>query len=266
MYLWVILATFITLLYSYNLSVRPDMDRVHAETKARVVIDKFMAQHNAFKDYLTSLETTKTGQSTVPYYPGEGLHVNSKHEGRGDLLEDGKQCWTYKKDNNSYTQENCEDIIRSYLPMGYDLDSSRAIISKVFCFDDNVYGDTEQCHSGAGVSCCNNPNTKIFIITYQKLPNRWMNKETNMPNADILGALSKVPGYGRIIGYTTKNEYGETVLSGGRKEIDYSSGTATEIIDTRILPRALDADGDFQHFGCHEEDTYCLLEIQQIYK
>ena len=46
MYLWVVIATFITIIYSYNLPVRADLDRVHAESRAGVVVTKFFAQHN----------------------------------------------------------------------------------------------------------------------------------------------------------------------------------------------------------------------------
>ena len=61
MYLWIIIATFIAMLASFNLSVRPDMDRVFAETKASVVITKFNALHNGVKDYFNSQAPAKTG-------------------------------------------------------------------------------------------------------------------------------------------------------------------------------------------------------------
>lgn len=265
MYLWVILATFITLLYSYNLSVRPDMDRVHAETKARVIIDKFMAQHNAFKDYLTSLETSKTGQLTVPYAPGQNINGGNDK----DILS--SDCKIYSTGQDGYVQEdnkNCEAVIKGYLPLGYKLKSdpkdSNRIVSEIFCFDHDNNGYAEQCNISRdinGGSCCNNNNTEIFIITYQHLPKRWMNKETKTLNADFLGALSKVPGYGRIIGYT-RHEGSDIILSGGQKTMDYSSGT--EVIEERVLPPALGS-GLFDNM-CGGEYDYCLLEIQQIYK
>lgn len=265
MYLWVILATFITLLYSYNLSVRPDMDRVHAETKARVVIDKFMAQHNAFKDYLTSLETSKTSQLTVPYSPGQNINGGNDK----DILS--SDCKIYSTGQDGYVQEenkNCEEVIKGYLPLGYKLKDPadpHPIVSEIFCFDHDNDGYAKQCNISQdinGGSCCNNNNTEIFIITYQKLPNRWINKATdNMLNADMLGALSKVPGYGRIIGYT-RHDGSDIVLSGGQKTMDYSGGTGTEVIEERILPPALVAESPFKDM-CSK---YCLLEIQQIYK
>ena len=67
MYLWVVLATFIVALYSYNLSVRSDLDRVFAETKASVVIAKFRALHNGVKDYFNSQAPSKTGLTHVTY-------------------------------------------------------------------------------------------------------------------------------------------------------------------------------------------------------
>lgn len=123
MYLWVVIATFITILLSYNLSVRPDMDRAYAETRASVAIAKFRALHNGVKDYLNSQAPEKTGQTRVTYYPGTGVNVSTPEGSQASSLTD-------------------EDI-RNYLPVGYikadetlddiaNITGGGKIVSKVF--------------------------------------------------------------------------------------------------------------------------------------
>lgn len=269
MYLWVILATFITLLYSYNLSVRPDMDRVYPETRARVVIDKLMAQHNALKDYLTSLETTKTGLSYLPYSQGDGINVTaspgSNYLGKG-ADDNDTMCKVPERTSevNGIPQINMKDIscreaIFQYLPLGYKIDTSsdEKPISKIYC----VNADDESQLAGS----CNDPNTKIFIISYQTIPSRWLNKKTLTPGADFMGAISKVAGYGRSIGIVEND--GGLFLSGGQRVSEFTDGTEHVTSEKRALPGVLSNDSDFTDLRCTEDGTkQCFLEIQQIYK
>ena len=73
MYLWVVIATFMVAILSYNLSVRPDIDRAYMETKAQTVIAKFKAQHNALMGYIASKRISLGSEiQTVPYFSGLG--------------------------------------------------------------------------------------------------------------------------------------------------------------------------------------------------
>ena len=47
MYIWVILATFVVALFSYNLSVRSDSRDLYVTPQAQAVISKLLIQHEA---------------------------------------------------------------------------------------------------------------------------------------------------------------------------------------------------------------------------
>ena len=240
MYLWVIIATFITILYSFNISVRADLDRVHAETKAGVVVTKFFAQHNAVKDYLNSQATDKIGQSTVPYYPGYGYNSTTA-DAKGDL----------------------KSVVTQYLPVGYKEDG--AVVTKVFCLS---YDDmSQQCVSGGDGSCCSDEYTGIYVVSFRPIPSRWINKTNSMPNADVLGFMSKARGYGKSFGYTdTINS--KLVLSGGKKVQEFDESGA-KVGDPEFqyheIFEAVKTDADFVDMKCNEEGVHCFYAIQQIY-
>ena len=241
MYLWVVIATFITILYSYNVSVRSDLDRVHAETKASVVITKFRAQHNAVKDYFNSQATDKIGQTSVTYHPGQGVNlVDSSHE--------------------------LQVSIENFLPIGFKQDDN--VVSKVFCLEN---GDitSPQCTNGVdGKSCCSDDNMGIYVVSFRMLPQRWRNKITEMPNADLLGAMAKSRGFGKTFGYLEVID-GDLVLSGGHLvyEIDENTGERTKNANFEYhkVFEAVKNDADFIDKKCHEEKSHCLYAIQQIY-
>ena len=305
MYLWVIIATFITILYSYNISVRADLDRVHAETKAGVVVTKFFAQHNAVKDYFNSQAPSKIGQTYVPYFPGDGINSEVCENGSG------KEACSIGED------------IKPYLPMGYSEDPD--VTTKVYCFND---GDkSNNCSSGGGPSCCSNEFAGIYVVSYRIIPSRWINRSTGMPNADLLGYMAKTRGFGKSFGYTDKVD-GKLVLSGGYMAKNYDNftggGLEAELPDGGLDPempgvsigdgssgsnptayaphsvtapeveipeggldgalelvggdsqgkmefqyheifQAVITDPDFTSKGCDKDDVHCFYAIQQIY-
>ncbi len=262
MYLWVVLATFIVALSSFNLSVRSDMDRIFAETRAGVVLAKFRALHNGVKDYFNSQAPSKTGQDYVTYYPGDGVNVTTQGEtGEGTLTIDD---------------------IRDYLPVGYaragdqledvaNITGGGEIVSKVFCFEE---GDTtKQCVSGGDGSCCSNDCLEdgvcsgIYVVSFTQMPSRWINKETLNPNADMRMAVAKIRGYGSTFGYTETVD-GKLVLSGGRMVQHYDAGgvpVGDEEFEYFEIYEAVQSDEDFKRIGCDQEDVHCLFAIQQIY-
>lgn len=262
MYLWVVLATFISVLLSYNLSVRPDMDRAFAEAKASVVVAKFKALHNGVKDYLNSQSPEKTGQARVTYYPGTGVNISS---------QEGSQASSLTIDD-----------IRGYLPIGYaksdetlndiaNITGGGKIVSKVFCFNE---GETDvQCTSSADGSCCSNhcieddSCSSIYVASFTQMPTRWINKISNLPNADMMGALTHMYGYGKDIGYTSVKN-GKVTLSGGRimQHYDgYGNPVGGKVFESFEIYDAIVNDADFQEVGCARDNVHCLFAIQQIY-
>lgn len=238
MYLWVVIATFIAILYSYNVSVRADFDRVHAETKAGVVIAKFRAQHNAVKDYFNSRATDKIGQQYVDYYPGYGKNISD-------------------------STKEISASVADFLPVGFKEDNE--VVSKVFCLEEGDLS-SPQCTSGEG-SCCSYENMGVYVVSFRQMPNRWRNKVTLMPNADLLGSMTKVRGFGKTFGYVDKIG-SDLVLSGGRLvyEVDgEGERTGDAEFGYQKIFDAVKNDADFKAKGCDQEDAHCLYAIQQIY-
>lgn len=63
MYIWVLLATFIAILYSFNLPTRSDMREIYVEPQAEAIVSKMLLQHRAAENYARDLGYTS-------YYPG----------------------------------------------------------------------------------------------------------------------------------------------------------------------------------------------------
>lgn len=88
-----------------------------------------------------------------------------------------------------------------------------------------------------------------------------------MPNADLLGAMTKVRGFGKTFGYVDKID-GDIVLSGGRLvyEVDAEGKrTGDAEFGYQKIFEAVKKDADFKDKKCDEEKSHCLYAIQQIY-
>ncbi len=74
MYIWVILATFIAILYGFNLSVRPDMRQIYVEPQAEAAVSKLVLQHKAAEKFIQNKIDNKIGYNS-------GLIQSSQFEG-----------------------------------------------------------------------------------------------------------------------------------------------------------------------------------------
>ncbi|MBP5616085.1 MAG: hypothetical protein J6X42_06040 [Alphaproteobacteria bacterium] len=265
MYLWVVLATFIVAILSYNLSVRPDMDRTYMETKAKTAIARFRLQHSAFYSYIDSkrLMVDKQYQGgTVPYF--SGLYYNNN------------KLWHL--DNHNYASEistttglNVNDI-QPYLPAGY---TPRAdIYSKVFCFkqtpgDNGIESDyTKVCENdGMEATCCSESNVAVYVVSFQPMPSSWLNK-SGRPTSDMMIAITKTDGYGKSFGYNqvkdTSHDLPEEeklpnypIISGG---FGYGVNNSFTLKYQRIYPAIL-ADKNYQD-NCAGKT--CFIAIKKV--
>ncbi len=263
MYLWVVIATFITILYSYNLSVRPDMDRAYAETRASVEVAKFRAQHNAVKDYLVSQERAKHNIlhpddpiTHVSYFPGDKF---SKSTAESEEVASGGTI--------------PQDGVETYLPVGFSLVYD--MVSKVICLEEDAVADGEskynakQCESGGGLdgSCCTNDGVAIYVVSFKKIPTRWIDKNNETrPKADLLSYIGKSGGHGSKFGYTKINESGQLVLSGGNMVQEYDedgNSVGAPQYEEQPIFKVIYEDEDFKE--CKEGKVPCFYAVQRIY-
>lgn len=214
MYLWVVIATFMVALLSFNLSIRPDADRAYMEIKAQTVVTKFRAQHNAFKRYIESKRLSKT---QVAYNANHNLtDTIAYHSGVG-------------YNDNAFTGTNRSDILndlaefKKFLPYGFERDAS--IYSEVFCFKPHFEADynyTTVCEeddipdAAQRLNCCAAPGVEVFVVSWQQMPGRWINRSTGIPISDMLAVITKSDGFGYAFGYVTKvDQVDYPVMSGG---------------------------------------------------
>lgn len=231
MYLWVVLATFIVAILSYNLSVRPDMDRTYMETKAKTAIARFKLQHKAFHSYIDSKRLKldeQTFGSTVDYVSGVGYNNHHKLGTLSDKIR-------------------VEDI-ESFLPAGYTPRSD--VYSKVFCFAKSGTNSLEAeypetCEQSMTSTCCSGEDTIVYVASWEQIPSNWLNK-SGKPTSDMMISISKTDGYGKTFGYNQT------------KDIEDHSAESQNLPDYPVLS------GGFG-YGINDTDTTFNLKYQRIY-
>jgi len=241
MYLWVILATFVVAILSYNLSVRPDTDRAFNETKAQTVIAKFKAQHNAFASFIYARRLSLTdaqigGITTVKYCSGVGY-------ANGEII--GNSC-------NGFTDPSItKEAVGNYMPIGYK--AQTGIYSKVFCFKGEAEDYTKTCDAD-GVACCADTDAKVYVVSFQTIPSNWINHTTNTPTTDMQVSMAGTKGYGSTFGFNVREDTGQHI-SGG--VIDNEKHLVYRPIYSAIL-----SDPDYTS-KCGD-NKLCFIAIQQV--
>ena len=164
MYIWVILATFIVAIASFNLSVRSDIRQIYVAPQAEATISKLALQHEAAEDY-------------VRYQA---------------------------KSNGAYTAGEVDPAsLSSYLPEGFTIDEGAAIdeahnYSFVYCLD------TGTPNLSTKSSTCSGDSYRPYVITYGCIPQRWKSLSDGRPRTELISAMYNVFGFGGHIGYTIR--------------------------------------------------------------
>lgn len=169
MYIWVILATFMLALYSFNLSYRSDIREIELEPLARSLISKVLIKQQASGEYLKA--------HTPPYakITGEdGLPVTS-------------DSVTYSPGVLS-TEQLSPAGGGSFLPYGFVDDEN--VITEIYCIDE----------AGTNSLACSDENSWVYLMTYTVLPQKWLSIKTGVPSNDFLNAMKDMvgddPGFG----------------------------------------------------------------------
>ena len=167
MYLWVILATFLAVLASYTLSIRPDMRAVTIEPVAEASLGKFLAQHQAALKYVK--------YQKPPYTPG---------------FQSGD-----KKSVNYTAAVIDEDELQNEMAYGFSL--SGEYTSQIFCMTPDMTSSIE------AADPCNTENVRRMVVTYGAIPQRWLNTRAgyDQPNSDFMAAMRKMVNGGEYCGY-----------------------------------------------------------------
>ena len=93
---------------------------------------------------------------------------------------------------------------------------------------------------------------------------------THLPNADLIGAMTRVGGYGRFFGYLDKVDGKLAIASGAKYDrmVGNAEGTDTvnqQVFQYRNVLQAVLDDPDFKDKKCDQAETHCLYAVWQIY-
>lgn len=110
MYIWVLLATFITILYSFNLAVREDIRSVKVAPVAEAIISRTVIQQESAKDYFR------------------------------------KNMASIKSSTNSFLPLDADDL-ESFAPYGFKIDGN-GVNTDIFCLkSDNILNTPVACNT-----------------------------------------------------------------------------------------------------------------------
>lgn len=249
MYIWVILATFMVALYSFNLSYRSDIRSVEVEPLARALVSKLIIKQQAAGNYI--------------YYntPPRAKII----DGEGNVVE--ADTVTYSDGVLSEEDLQPSEGI-TYLPFGYKNDNS--VISEIYCLDKDNYQVAKDCSS---------PGTDHFLVSYMPIPQRWLNVKTGLPNNDLLAAMKDLVGDDSGFGYPVCQRYIEDTATETKKcdqlvirsreglyKIIYDEDQNSEVSDEFLfeIPYYIAQNGEFSQ-TCNKDNTdnLCLVYIYE---
>lgn len=178
MYIWVVLVTFMTLLYAFNLSVRGDERRLAVEPLAEAEVSRFAIHHRMGQQYIRE-HSPKSDSNPV------GVE--------GDRITYDKGILDYETD------------LADYAPFGfqvkpYDAGENEGYKTEVYCAVDGDWSTEAQNCAADGVV--------RFLVTYGPIPERWLNHNSGTPNNDFLNALQNIFEIDNTIGYATETSSG----------------------------------------------------------
>lgn len=194
MYLWVIIATFITAIAFMSTSLRPDMKHLFVEPQAQNVVTKIYTQHRAAMKYVHK-NRTSGADGGIGYEAGE-VTMND---------------------------------LKGYAPYGFNATSGTATFTTaIYCLDRNSVGHSAlptDCQTGGGDpanptpavtnNCCAAKNRVVYLVTYGCVPYKWRDIKTGRPSAELLNAMKDTLGYVNGFGYVVNVEKDKPTTGGG---------------------------------------------------
>lgn len=246
MYIWVLLATFMAILYSYNLSPRQDMRKLEVEPLAEAIISKLVIKQKAAGLYMRS--------HTPPYAIYHDVDGNIKQADQityiSGLLSEGE--------------------LKGYLPFGFkDNDTYRA---EIYCADSATQ---------TTFAPCEEKENKRYLVSYTTIPQRWLNVVTGLPNNDFTNALKTIIGNDKSFGYVgcyeeeidpETNEKNCKTWAVRSKEgfestywVDGADGKESVTKVNKIIPPLIAKEGGFAQ-RCGAKKTGAALCLMYLYE
>ena len=230
MYIWVLLATFLAMLASYSLSVRPDMRDLTVVPAAEAELGKMLIQHKAARNYIKYHKAPyATSGSYVDFTPG----VIS------------------------------ETDLEAELPFGYML--SGDYVSQIFCTNADRSMALEDAGGG---NPCDDVQNRRMLVTYGPIPTRWVNLSAGFqrPTSDYMNAMRNMANAGQAVGYMAP---ADIIAGNEEEEEDNTSGSNVRLMDKSgnfglFVPTAILNDPTFASMCDLSKDWICMVYMSNI--
>lgn len=235
MYIWVILATFLAALYSFNIGYRSDIRAMETEPLAQALIDKLIIQ-----------------QQSAALYVAANTPPNAKYA-------DGRLApqIIYSAGIISYNKNGDIEGLNAYLPYAYKYDNK--IVSEIYCL--------KKTNLAQKANQCSDTDAVRFLISYMQIPQRWLNVVTQKPNNDFIAAIKSSAGLDTSIGFVdcatgsgnSCAKYALNGVEGIMHNYTDKNGAAKDIVNMEI-PAYMAQNGGFKT-TCITSGKKCLAQM-----
>ena len=229
MYLWVIIATFVAALAALGTSLRSDMRTISVNPQAQSIATKLYIQHHGLMSFAHERMATGTG-GTVGFEPGVWDPTLTKH--------------------------------KSYFSYGFNPNGGTVQFrSEIFCLNGAGTGLPVGCQAAGGganpsINCCGVAGARIYLVTYGKLPQKWLDINSGRPSGDLLRAMKDNTGFVNGMGYViNSNEYSGSSGSTSKGVLGQGQNPYMP------LPDGISNDDNFKN-TC--ENNYCLIYMSNM--
>ena len=208
MYLLMLLATFVSALYGYNLSVRADYDRIIPKRKAEGMVFKFIFQEDIAKSM--AIEVGSGNYASVNglswMLSGDKLFADI---GDGPVTAENEMLYYLPRgETNSipfYVKKiqapaSQRESTHERLTAGHHFFDGDDMVSQVLCTTvelqnagpGDIAGPVEaEGELGQVIGSGCNTTVNRFLVTYKDIDPRWVNRITNGVTLDFMGAIAE---------------------------------------------------------------------------
>ena len=183
MYLLMLLATFISAIYGYNLSPRADYERDYVRKKAMAMVYKFMYQEDAVRSLMNKQILSEAGL----LQPDKIIYADTNNN---------KKLY-YNGNNRSYSAADGFN-----LPLGRSFYANTEMVSRIICISkegkqlhESGAGNCTSASGGGGSgvigSCCDSDKANRYLVTYKKIDARFINRVYGGIGVDFYKAIVK---------------------------------------------------------------------------
>ena len=207
MYLLMLLATFVSALYGYNLSARADYDRVIPKRKAEGLLYKFIVQEDIAKSFVFEVNT---GNFVSVYGLNWMLSGDKIFADFGNSSVTSENEYLYYLPHGESTKlpfyvrkhqapEAIRDSFSDRLTAGRHFFNGDDMVSQVLCTTTELQeagtGDIagpQEAEGGEGLIIGSGCSLTLnrFLVTYKEIDPRWVNRITNGVTLDFMAAIA----------------------------------------------------------------------------